>query len=78
MKKSTVFSVIEALVAIAALAFFILLIIPGVGMGYIISSLSGQYGQTLYIVCIIASLVIVAGAIVLLLVTRDVIAKKRK
>lgn len=78
MKKSTVFSVIEALVAIAALAFFILLIIPGVGMGYIISSLSGQYGQTLYVVCIIASLVIVAGAIVLLLVTRDVIAKKRK
>ena len=78
MKKSTVFSVIEALVAIAALAFFILLIIPGVGMGYIISSLSGQYGQTLYIVCIIASLVIVAGAIVLLLVTHDVIAKKCK
>ena len=77
-KTSTVFSIIEALVAIAALAFFILLIIPGVGMGYVISSLSGQYGQTLYIVCIIATLLIVAGAIVLLLVTRDVIAKKRK
>lgn len=77
-KTSTVFSIIEALVAIAALAFFILLIIPGVGMGYVISSLSGQYGQTLYIVCIIATLLIVAGAITLLLVTRDVIAKKRK
>ena len=77
-KTSTVFSIIEALVAIAALAFFILLIIPGVGMGYVISSLSGQYGQTLYIVCLIATLLIVAGAITLLLVTRDVIAKKRK
>ena len=77
-KTSTVFSIIEALVAIAALAFFILLIVPGVGMGYVISSLSGQYGQTLYVVCIIATLLIVAGAITLLLVTRDVIAKKRK
>lgn len=77
-KTSTVFSIIEALVAIAALAFFILLIIPGVGMGYIISSLSGQYGQTIYIVSIIATLVIAGGMIALIIISRDVIVRKRK
>ena len=35
-KASIVFSVIEALIAIAVLAFFIILIVPGIGMGYII------------------------------------------
>ena len=77
-KTSTVFSIIEALVAIVALAFFILLIIPGVGMGYIISSLSGQYGQTLYIVSIIATLVIAGGMIALIIISRNVIVRKRK
>lgn len=77
-KTSTVFSIIEALVAIVALAFFILLIIPGVGMGYIISSLSGQYGQTIYIVSIIATLVIAGGMIALIIISRDVIVRKRK
>lgn len=77
-KTSTVFSIIEALVAIASLAFFILLIIPGVGMGYIISSLSGQYGQTIYIVSIIATLVIAGGMIALIIISRDVIVRKRK
>lgn len=77
-KTSTVFSIIEALVAIVASAFFILLIIPGVGMGYIISSLSGQYGQTIYIVSIIATLVIAGGMIALIIISRDVIVRKRK
>ena len=77
-KTSTVFSIIEALVAIVALAFFILLIIPGVGMGYIISSLSGQYGQTLYIVIVVATVAIFVGAVILILITRDIIRKKRK
>lgn len=77
-KTSTVFSIIEALVAIAALAFFIMLIVPGIGMGYIISSLSGQYGQTIYIVSIIATLVIAGGMIALIIISRDVIVRKRK
>ena len=77
-KTSTVFSIIEALVAIVALAFFIMLIIPGVGMGYIISSLSGQYGQTLYIVIVVATVAIFVGAVILILITRDIIRKKRK
>ena len=78
MKKSAVFSIVEALIAIAALAFFILLIVPGVGMGYIISSLTGQYGQTLYIVCIIATLLVAGGMIALIIVSRDIIVRKRK
>ena len=77
-KASIVFSVIEALIAIAALAFFIILIVPGIGMGYIISSLSGQYGQTIYIVSIIATLVIAGGMIALIIISRDVIVRKRK
>lgn len=77
-KASIVFSVVEALIAIAALAFFILLIVPGIGMGYIISSLSGQYGQTIYIVSIIATLVIAGGMIALIIISRDVIVRKRK
>ena len=77
-KTSTVFSIIEALVAIVALAFFIMLIVPGIGMGYIISSLSGQYGQTIYIVSIIATLVIAGGMIALIIISRDVIVRKRK
>ena len=77
-KTSTVFSIIEALVAIAALVFFILLIIPGIGMGYVISSLSGQYGQTLYIVAVVATVAIFVGAVILILTTRDIIRKKRK
>ncbi len=81
MKKSnasTVFSVIEALIAIAALAFFIMLIVPGIGMGYIISSLSGQYGQTIYVVCIIAALAVMIGSIILILATRELIIRKHK
>ncbi len=77
-KASIVFSVVEALIAIAALAFFIMLIVPGIGMGYIISSLSGQYGQTIYIVSIIATLVIAGGMIALIITSRDVIVRKRK
>ena len=77
-KASTVFSVVEALIAIAALAFFIMLIVPGIGMGYIISSLSGQYGQIIYIVSIIATLVIAGGMIALIIISRDVIVRKRK
>ena len=77
-KTSTVFSIVEALVAIVALAFFIMLIVPGIGMGYIISSLSGQYGQTIYIVSIIATLVIAGGMIALIIISRDVIVRKRK
>ena len=77
-KASIVFSVIEALIAIAALAFFIILIVPGIGMGYIISSLSGQYGQTIYIVSIIATLVIAGGMIALIIISRDVIVRQRK
>lgn len=77
-KTSTVFSIIEALVAIVALAFFIMLIVPGIGMGYIISSLSGQYGQTIYIVSIIATLVIAGGMIALIIISRDAIVRKRK
>ena len=77
-KASIVFSVIEALIAIAALAFLIILIVPGIGMGYIISSLSGQYGQTIYIVSIIATLVIAGGMIALIIISRDVIVRKRK
>ena len=77
-KTSTVFSIIEALVAIVALAFFIMLIVPGIGMGYIISSLSGQYGQTIYIVSIIATLVIAGGMIALIIISRDIIVRKRK
>ena len=77
-KASIVFSVIEALIAIAVLAFFIILIVPGIGMGYIISSLSGQYGQTIYIVSIIATLVIAGGMIALIIISRDVIVRKRK
>ena len=77
-KASIVFSVVEALIAIAALAFFIMLIVPGIGMGYIISSLSGQYGQTIYIVSIIATLVIAGGMIALIIISRDVIVRKRK
>ena len=77
-KTSTVFSIIEALVAIAALAFFIMLIVPGIGMGYIISSLTGQYGQIIYIVSIIATLVIAGGMIALIIISRDVIVRKRK
>lgn len=77
-KASIVFSVVEVLIAIAALAFFILLIIPGIGMGYIISSLSGQYGQTIYIVSIIATLVIAGGMIALIIISRDIIVRKRK
>ena len=77
-KASIVFSVVEVLIAITALAFFILLIVPGIGMGYIISSLSGQYGQTIYIVFIIATLVIAGGMIALIIISRDVIVRKRK
>ena len=77
-KASIVFSVIEVIVAIAALAFFILLLIPGVGMGYVISSLSGQFGQTLYIVTVVASIAIFVGAVILILTTRDIIRRKRK
>ena len=77
-KTSTVFSIIEALVAIVALASFIMLIVPGIGMGYIISSLSGQYGQTIYIVSIIVTLVIAGGMIALIIISRDVIVRKRK
>ena len=77
-KTSTVFSIIEALVAIVALAFFIMLIVPGIGMGYIISSVSGQYGQTIYIVSIIATLVIAGGMIALIIISRDAIVRKRK
>ena len=77
-KASIVFSVIEVIVAIAALAFFILLLIPGVGMGYVISSLSGQFGQTLYIVTVVATVAIFVGAVILILTTRDIIRKKRK
>ena len=77
-KASIVFSVIESLIAIAALAFFIILIVPGIGMGYIISSLSGQYGQTIYIVSIIATLVIAGGMIALIIISRDAIVRKRK
>ena len=77
-KASIVFSVVEALIAIAALAFFIMLIVPGIGMGYIISSLSGQYGQTIYIVSIITTLVIAGGMIALIIISRDVIVRKRK
>lgn len=77
-KTSTVFSIIEALVAIVALAFFIMLIVPGIGMGYIISSLSGQYGQTIYIVSIIATLVIAGGMIALIIISRDAIVRQRK
>ena len=77
-KTSTVFSIIEALVAIVALAFFIMLIVPGIGVGYIISSLSGQYGQTIYIVSIIATLVIAGGMIALIIISRDAIVRKRK
>ncbi len=77
-KTSIVFSIIEALVAIVALAFFILLIIPGVGMGYIISSLSGQNGQTLYIVTVVATVAFFVGAVILILGIRDIIRKKRK
>ena len=77
-KASIVFSVIEALIAIAALAFFIMLIVPGIGIGYIISSLSGQYGQTIYIVSIIATLVIAGGMIALIIISRDIIVRKRK
>jgi len=77
-KASIVFSVIEVIVAIAALTFFILLLIPGVGMGYVISSLSGQFGQTLYIVTVVAAIAIFVGAVILILTTRDIIRKKRK
>ena len=77
-KASIVFSVIEALIAIAALAFFIMLIVPGIGIGYIISSLSGQYGQTIYIVSVIATLVIAGGMIALIIISRDIIVRKRK
>ena len=77
-KASIVFSVIEVIVAIAALAFFILLLIPSVGMGYVISSLSGQYGETLYIVTIVTSVALFVGAVILILTTRDIIRKKRK
>ena len=77
-KASIVFSVLETLLAVAALTFFILLIIPGIGMGYIISSLSGQYGQTLYIVTVVATVAIFVGAVILILTTRDIIRKKRK
>lgn len=77
-KTSTVFSIIEALVAIAALTFFIMLIVPGIGMGYIISSLSGQYGQTIYVVCIIAALAIMIGSIILIIATRELIIRKHK
>ncbi len=77
-KASIVFSVVEALIAIAALAFFIMLIVPGIGIGYIISSLSGQYGQTIYIVSVIATLVIAGGMIALIIISRDIIVRKRK
>ena len=76
-KASIVFSVIEVIVAIAALTFFILLLIPGVGMGYVISSLSGQFGQTLYIVTVVATIAIFVGTVILILTTRDIIRKKR-
>lgn len=77
-KTSTVFSIIETLVAIAALTFFIMLIVPGIGMGYIISSLSGQYGQTIYVVCIIAALAVMIGSIILIIATRELIIRKHK
>ena len=78
MKKSTVFTILEAIVAIAALAFFILLLIPGIGVGYTISSLAGQYGQTLYIVSVVCCAAIFVGIVILLLTTRDIIKRKRK
>ena len=77
-KASIVFSVFETLIAIAALTFFILLLIPGVGMGYVISSLSGQFGQTLYIVTVVATVAIFVGAVILILATREIINKKRR
>jgi phosphoglycerol transferase MdoB-like AlkP superfamily enzyme len=77
-KASIVFSVFEVLIAIAALTFFILLLITSVGMGYVISSLSGQFGQTLYIVTVVATVAIFVGAVILILTTRDIIRKKRK
>ncbi len=77
-KASIVFSVLEVIVAIVALTFFILLLIPGVGMGYVISSLSGQFGQTLYIITVVATVAIFVGAVILILTTRDIIRKKRK
>ena len=76
-KASIVFSVFEVLIAIAALTFFILLLIPGVGIGYVISSLSGQFGQTLYIVTVVATVAIFVGAVILILTTRDIIRKKK-
>ena len=77
-KASIVFSVFEVLIAIAALTFFILLLVPAVGMGYVISSLSGQFGQTLYIVTVVATVAIFVGAVILILTTHDIIRKKRK
>ena len=77
-KASIVFSVFEVLIAIAALTFFILLLVPAVGMGYVISSLSGQFGQTLYIVTVVATVAIFVGAVILILTTRDINRKKRK
>ena len=77
-KASIVFSVFEVLIAIAALTFFILLLVPAVGMGYVISSLSGQFGQTLYIVTVVATVAIFVGAVSLILTTRDIIRKKKK
>ena len=77
-KASIVFSVFEVLIAIAALTFFILLLVPAVGMGYVISSLSGQFGQTLYIVTVVATVAIFVFAVILILTTRDIIMKKRK
>ena len=77
-KASIVFSVFEVLIAIAAPTFFILLLVPAVGMGYVISSLSGQFGQTLYIVTVVATVAIFVGAVILILTTRDIIRKKRK
>jgi hypothetical protein len=47
-------------------------------MGYVISSLSGQFGQTLYIVTVVATVAIFVGAVILILTTRDIIRKKRK
>lgn len=77
-KASIAFSIFEVLIAVVALTFFILLLIPGVGMGYVISSLSGQFGQTLYIVTVVATVAIFVGAVILILTTRDIIRKKRK
>ncbi|MBR5997451.1 MAG: hypothetical protein IK028_05470 [Bacilli bacterium] len=81
MKKSkaqSVFSVIEILLAIAAITFFVALLAPGFIVGLAFSYLGGTYAQTIYILEMVGIVAVVACCVLLVLCVRAGIIKSKK